>query len=118
MYTKKPDLKAMKKTPTDPQQGRIEPDRKWFGNVRTVDQKELDKYRKALQEQTDKKSSGFTVHLKSKKLPLSLVKDTFSKSLSDGERLLQVQGFDKTFGPGANRKRPTLTFGDTPIEAL
>jgi len=38
----------MKKTPDDPTIGRIEPDRKWFGNVRTADQKELDKYRKAL----------------------------------------------------------------------
>jgi len=58
------------------------------------------------------------VHLKSKKLPLSLVKDTFTKSLSDGERLLQVQGFEQTYGPKAQRKRPTIKYGDTPIEAL
>jgi hypothetical protein len=37
MYKAKPDMKARKAAPTDPQQGRIEPDRKWFGNVRTVD---------------------------------------------------------------------------------
>lgn len=90
MYNEKPDIKKMKARPTDPEAGRIAPDRKWFGNVRTADQKELDKYRKALLEQTEKKSSGFTVLLKSKKLPLSLVKDTYSKSLSDGDRLLQI----------------------------
>jgi nuclear GTP-binding protein len=50
MYTEKPDLKEMRKTPTDPQAGRIQPDRRWFGNVRTVDQKELDKYRQSLEE--------------------------------------------------------------------
>lgn len=46
------------------------------------------------------------------------MKDTFTKSLSDGERLLQVQGFEQTYGPKAQRKRPTLKYGDTPIEAL
>lgn len=37
MYTEKPDIKKMKERPTDPQAGRIQPDRRWFGNVRTVD---------------------------------------------------------------------------------
>jgi nuclear GTP-binding protein len=38
MYTEKPDIEKMKKRPTDPQAGRIQPDRRWFGNVRTVNQ--------------------------------------------------------------------------------
>jgi len=50
MYKAKPDLEKMKKRPTDPQAGRIQPDRRWFGNVRTVDQKELEKYRRKLEE--------------------------------------------------------------------
>ena len=37
MYNEKPDVAKMKKRPTDPSAGRIQPDRKWFGNVRTVD---------------------------------------------------------------------------------
>ncbi len=37
MYNSKPDKKKMKELPKDPKAGRIEPDRKWFGNVRTVD---------------------------------------------------------------------------------
>jgi nuclear GTP-binding protein len=90
MYKAKPDMKKMKKAPTDPTAGRVNPDRKWFGNVRTADQKELDRYRRALADNTEKTGSGFSVHLKSKKLPLSLVKDTLTKTLSEGDRLLQV----------------------------
>ena len=38
MYNSKPaDEGERRKTPTDPTIGRIEPDRKWFGNTRTVD---------------------------------------------------------------------------------
>lgn len=108
MYRAKPDRKKMALRPTDPQQGKIHPDRKWFGNVRTADQKELDRYRKALAENTERTGSGFSVMLKSKKLPLSLVKETYNKTLSEGERLLQVAGFGDTFGPKSRRKKSTL----------
>lgn len=37
MYTKKPDYKKMHEKNNDPTAGRVEPDRKWFGNVRTAD---------------------------------------------------------------------------------
>lgn len=37
MYKAKPDVEKRKLKPTDPQAGRIQPDRRWFGNVRTVD---------------------------------------------------------------------------------
>ena len=43
---------------------------------------------RTLAESTEKTGSGFSVHLKSKALPLSLVKDTFNKTLSQGDRLL------------------------------
>ena len=59
MYRSKPDLKKMKKAPTNPQAGKVQPDRKWFGNVRVADQKELDNYRKTLQKGETKKGSGF-----------------------------------------------------------
>lgn len=48
MYKAKPDKVKMKARPTDPHAGRIQPDRRWFGNVRTVDQKELERYRQNL----------------------------------------------------------------------
>ena len=78
----------MKERPTDPNAGKIQPDRRWFGNVRTVDQKELERYRQKLESVEEKRSSGISVLVKNKKLPLNLVKDAFNKTLSKGERLL------------------------------
>ena len=78
----------MKLAPKDPNAGKIQPDRRWFGNVRTVDQKELEHYRKKLEEQEVRKGSGVSVLIRNKKLPLSLVKDAFNNSTSKGERLL------------------------------
>ena len=43
MYNKKPDLEKMNEIRAEPV--RVEPDRKWFGNVRTIDPKTLDKYK-------------------------------------------------------------------------
>jgi nuclear GTP-binding protein len=82
MYIAKPDKDKMKERPTDPHAGRIQPDRRWFGNVRTVDQKELDKYRKSLEDNQVKKGTGYSVLVKGKKLPLSLVKESYEKTLS------------------------------------
>jgi nuclear GTP-binding protein len=93
MYNSKPDMEKMRKIPTDPKAGRIQPDRRWFGNVRSVDQKELDRYRKHLEENQTKKGSGYSVLVKSKRLPLSLLKEQYDKSLTQGERLLQIEPF-------------------------
>ena len=112
MYTQKPNIAKMKLQPTDPAAGRIQPDRRWFGNVRTVDQKELDKYRKSLEDKSVKKGSGYSILLKGKKMPLSLVKDQFDKTLSKGERLLQIESYSDTFGPKMKRKRPNLAIAN------
>ena len=88
MYKAKPNIEKMKLAPKDPNAGKIQPDRRWFGNVRTVDQKELEHYRKKLEEQEVRKGSGVSVLVRNKKLPLSLVKDAFNNSTSKGERLL------------------------------
>ena len=37
MYRSKPDIKKMKQQNTDPQAGKVQPDRKWFGNTRVLD---------------------------------------------------------------------------------
>jgi nuclear GTP-binding protein len=37
MYNSKPDMEKRRQAPTDPKAGRIQPDRRWFGNVRSVD---------------------------------------------------------------------------------
>lgn len=49
-----------------------------------------------------------SVLIRNKKLPLSLVKDAFNKTISKGERLLQVESFDDAFGPNQRRKRPNV----------
>lgn len=46
--------------------------------------------------------------VRNKKLPLNLVKEAFTNSTTKGERLLQVETFGDTFGPGSRRKRPAL----------
>jgi len=108
MYKAKPDIQKMKQLPTDPNAGKIQPDRRWFGNVRTVDQKELEHYRRKLEEQETRKRSGFSMLVKNKKLPLNLVKDAFHKTTSKGERLLQIETYSDTFGPMSRRKRPNI----------
>jgi nuclear GTP-binding protein len=112
MYRAKPDMVKLKKLPTDPNAGKIQPDRRWFGNVRVVDQKELENYRRKLEEQEQTRGSGVSVLVKNKKLPLSLVKDAFNKSTSKGERLLQIEKFEDTFGPLSRRKRPAVGTSD------
>ena len=103
-----PTRQTARTSPTDPNAGKIQPDRRWFGNVRTVDQKELENYRRKLEEDQQKKGSGVSVLVKNKKLPLSLVKDAFNSTLGKGERLLQVETFQDTFGPTQRRKRPNI----------
>lgn len=76
--------------------------------MRTVDQKELQKYRQSLESINEKRGSGVSVLIRNKQLPLGLVKDAFANSTTKGERLLQVESYNDTFGPGSRRKRPTL----------
>lgn len=44
------------------------------------------------------------------------MKDTYNKTLSQGERLLQVESFQDTFGAKQKRKRPNIAITD--LEAL
>ncbi|KAJ0598430.1 putative nucleolar GTP-binding protein [Helianthus annuus] len=50
----------------------IQPDRRWFGNTRVVNQKELEFFREELQ---TRMSSSYNVILKEWKLPMSLLND-------------------------------------------
>lgn len=52
--------------------GRIQPDRRWFGNTRTVAATDLDKFR---QEMTEAVSDPYSVVLKRKKLPMGLLQE-------------------------------------------
>jgi nuclear GTP-binding protein len=71
MYRQKmPDKEKMHERPTEA--ARVDPNRKWFGNVRTIDQKALEKLRI---EMTKKEQDPTKIFIKSKKIPTSLLED-------------------------------------------
>ncbi|XP_057951632.1 nuclear/nucleolar GTPase 2 [Malania oleifera] len=81
---------------------RIQPDRRWFGNTRVVNQKELEFFREELQ---TRMSSNYNVILKEKKLPMSLLNDHQKQARV---HLLDTEPFEDAFGPKKKRKRPKL----------
>ncbi|KAI5662611.1 hypothetical protein M9H77_21934 [Catharanthus roseus] len=85
---------------------RIQPDRRWFGNTRVVNQKELEFFREELQ---NRLSSNYNVILKERKLPLSLLNDHRKQSRV---HLLDTEPFADAFGPKRKRKRPKLVASD------
>lgn len=52
--------------------GRVQPDRRWFGNTRTISQNALEHFRTSLKE---KIADPYSVVLKRNKLPMSLLSD-------------------------------------------
>ena len=86
--------------------GRIQPDRRWFGNTRTISQTALEHFRTSLKE---KIADPYSVVLKRNKLPMSLLSDAVSgKQTMD---LTTTEPFSDTFGKKAQRKRPKLDVG-------
>ncbi|KAL5571477.1 hypothetical protein UlMin_021074 [Ulmus minor] len=85
---------------------RIQPDRRWFGNTRVVNQKELEFFREELQ---NRMSNNYNVLLKEKKLPMSLLNDHQKQSRV---HLLDRESFEDAFGPKTKRKRPRLLAAD------
>lgn len=85
---------------------RIEPDRRWFGNTRVVNQKELQFFREEL---GNKMSSSYNVILKDRKLPFSLLNDHQKQARA---HLLDTESFQDVFGPKRKRKRPKILASD------
>jgi nuclear GTP-binding protein len=87
--------------------GRIQPDRRWFGNTRVVGQTELDKFR---EEMTSKVADPYSVVLKRKKLPMGLLQDAAIMHQEGNVKsgLLTNEPFEHTFGKGSRRKRVKL----------
>ncbi|KAH6775285.1 GTP-binding family protein [Perilla frutescens var. hirtella] len=85
---------------------RIMPDRRWFGNTRVVNQKELEYFREELQTRL---SNSYNVLLKERKLPMSLLNDNQKQARV---HLLDTQPFSDAFGPKTKRKRPKLLASD------
>ena len=81
---------------------RIENNRKWFGNTRTIGQDQLAQFREAIQA---KAHDPFQVLLHRHKLPMSLLTDPTKMARMN---LLTTESFGDAFGPKARRKRPKL----------
>lgn len=92
--------------------GRIQPDRRWFGNTRVISQTALDHFRTALSQH---KEDPYSVLLKRNKLPMGLLQDE-SKTEGKKVHIVETEPFSNTFGPKAQRKRPRLDVGS--IEEL
>ncbi|KAK4056607.1 GTPase required for pre-60S ribosomal subunit nuclear export and maturation [Microbotryomycetes sp. JL221] len=99
-------IKAAEFQSSEAKPGRVQPDRRWFGNTRTISQNALEHFRTSLK---DKIEDPYAVVLKKNKLPMSLLTDLpVGKVKAD---LVTTEPFSDTFGSKAQRKRPRLDAG-------
>lgn len=84
------------------ERAKIEPNRKWFGNTRTLTQDALQKFQA---EMGKIKRNPYQVVMKSSKLPTGLLKET---AKTQNVHILKTESFATTFGPKKLRKRPKL----------
>jgi nuclear GTP-binding protein len=89
----------------DASTGRVQPDRRWFGNTRVVTSDQLDKFR---QEMTEQAADPYSVVLKRKKLPMGLLTEASDYVKTNKKALLQQEPFQQVFGAKAQRKRVKL----------
>ena len=87
--------------------GRVQPDRRWFGNTRVVGQKELDSFREAMSARV---RDPYSFVLRAKSLPMGLLTDSATARRT---HLLSSESFSSTFGPKSQRKRVKLAVTDT-----
>lgn len=85
---------------------RIQPDRRWFGNTRTVGQKQLEDFR---EEMKNKVNDPYTFVMRTNKLPMGLLNDKFANARMD---LLSTESFQTTYGKKSIRKKPKLPAND------
>jgi nuclear GTP-binding protein len=81
---------------------RVDSNRKWFGNTRTMNADTLEKLRVEMEK---KLHDPYQVLLHQNKLPMSLL--TESKKIAK-MNLLEVESFSDTFGKKASRRKPKL----------
>lgn len=108
---------AFQKGEKETEMGRVQADRRWFGNTRVISQTALDHFRTSLGAQV---ANPYSVLLRRNKLPMGLLEDesTVGGLNGGGKRphIVETEPFNNTFGPKAQRKRPRLDVGS--IEEL
>ncbi|KAM3850390.1 nucleolar GTP-binding protein 2-like [Diretmus argenteus] len=87
---------------------RVEPNIKWFANTRVIKQSSLQKFQ---EEMGRVQKDPYRVVMRKSKLPMSLLHDRV-KAHNSKVHILDTEGFETTFGPKAQRKRPNLMVGD------
>ncbi|XP_006453971.1 hypothetical protein AGABI2DRAFT_147333 [Agaricus bisporus var. bisporus H97] len=99
---------AFQKGEDETKPGRVQPDRRWFGNTRVISQTALDHFRTSLYK---KKDDPYSVLLRRNKLPMALLDDAANPNLRKRSHIVETEPFIETFGPKAQRKRPRLDVG-------
>ncbi|RPD82762.1 NGP1NT-domain-containing protein [Lentinus tigrinus ALCF2SS1-7] len=99
---------AFQKGEDETKPGRVQPDRRWFGNTRVISQTALDHFRTSL---ATKQNDPYSVLLRRNKLPMALLDDAANPNLRKRSHILETEGFKDTFGPKAQRKKPRLDVG-------
>ncbi|KAK2464752.1 hypothetical protein APHAL10511_003170 [Amanita phalloides] len=96
---------AFQKGESEAKPGRVQPDRRWFGNTRVISQTALEHFRTSL---STKKDDPYSVLLRRKKLPMALLDDAANPNLHKRPHIVEAEPFSETFGPKALRKRPKI----------
>ncbi|KAF8963882.1 NUC091 domain-containing protein [Flammula alnicola] len=99
---------AFQKGEDETKPGRVQPDRRWFGNTRVISQTALDHFRTSL---GTKKDDPYSVLLRRNKLPMALLDDAANPNLRKRSHIVEAEPFSETFGPKAQRKRPRVDAG-------
>ncbi|KAG6841731.1 hypothetical protein C0991_007617 [Blastosporella zonata] len=107
---------AFQKGEDETKPGRVQPDRRWFGNTRVISQTALDHFRTSLAE---RKNDPYSVLLRRNKLPMALLDDAQNPHTLkacillklDRPHIVETEPFSETFGPKAQRKRPRIDAG-------
>ncbi|TFY73281.1 hypothetical protein EWM64_g10730, partial [Hericium alpestre] len=88
--------------------GRVQPDRRWFGNTRVISQTALDQFRTSLQA---RQHDPYSVLLRRNKLPMQLLDDAANPNVRKRSHIVETETFGDTFGPKAQRKKPRIDVG-------
>ena len=99
LYNSKPSKDRFKRPETP---ARIAPDRKWFGNTRTITQKKLEEIRKEISLNEKNKKNPHNVFLNKTKLPENLLKPISN----EGKIKNKLSSFEDTFGKKSRRTIP------------
>lgn len=93
-------------------QARVAPNRQWFNNSRVVTQSSLQKFQAAL---STSLADPYQVVMKQTQLPVTLLNE---KAKQKRVHILDVESYQTTFGPKAQRKRPSHIPGGDDMQAL